>query len=142
VEIEGESEDKSIFNRKQSVKIPALANKGNEVYQNNFFTNQNTIFRNNRQVSVDNSKNNKGKGGGFDQIFHHYSPNTKLAATINAERTGTQMISARAHIMSDTNQPQSLDPLDYADRVATAYNSGTTILHMKARQSNYWNKIT
>lgn len=69
------------------------------------------------------------------------TPNAKLAATINAERTGTQMISARAHMMSDMNQPKSLDPLE-SERVTTAYNSGTGILHMKARQSNYWNKIT
>ena len=48
VDIETDIEDKSIFNRKQSVKIPALETKGNGVYQNNFFTNQATIFRNNR----------------------------------------------------------------------------------------------
>ena len=45
--------------------------------------------------------------------------------------------------MSDVNQPKSLEPASLEnDRVATAYNSGTGILHMKARQSNYWNKIT
>ena len=40
VDIDTEFEDKSIFNRKQSVKIPALDTKGKGVYQNNFFTNQ------------------------------------------------------------------------------------------------------
>lgn len=76
-------------------------------------------------------------------MWNYQSPNAKLAATINAERTGTQMISARSHIMSDVNQPKSLEPASLEnDRVATAYNSGTGILHMKARQSNYWNKIT
>jgi hypothetical protein len=126
LDIEGDKDDKSIFNRKQSVKIPALATKGNDVYQNNFFTNQNTIFRNNRQVSVDNSKNK----GAFDMMWNYQSPNTKLSATINAERTGTQMISARSHIMSDG--PKSLEPAEN-ERVATAYNNGTGILHMKAR---------
>jgi hypothetical protein len=48
VDIDTEFEEKSIFNRKQSVKIPALDTKGKGVYQNNFFTNQALNFRNNR----------------------------------------------------------------------------------------------
>ena len=47
-DVEGELDDASVFKRKLSVRIPALAPKGNDVYQNNFFANQNTIFRNNR----------------------------------------------------------------------------------------------
>ena len=80
-------------------------------------------------------------------MWSNRTPSNKLATTINAERTGTQMVSARAHLSSNLicenlNQTASLDPIDHTDRVATAYNSGVGVLHMKARQSNYWSKIT
>ena len=76
-------------------------------------------------------------------LWSNRTPSNKLAlaATLNAERTGTQMVSARANLMSDSN-PSSLEAIENIDRVATAYNSGVGVLHMKARQSNYWNKIT
>ena len=53
------------------------------------------------------------------------------------------MIPTRAAILSgDRNQlPKSLDPIE-SDRVTTAYACGPSMLHMKARQSNYWNKLT